>query len=81
MPVELESGRLQLTDDEIHLYATAAILLADVQREPCMLHEPMTPEQFAKLYLAHCVVVNDSEFLDEITTVAEAELALRKRPH
>jgi len=41
----------------------------------------MMPEQFAKLYLAHCVVVNDGEFLDEITAIAEAELAQRKRPH
>ena len=81
MPVELESGRLQLTDDEMLLYTRAATLLADVQREPCLLHEPMMREQFAKLYMAHCVVVDDSEFLDEITVIAAAELARRKCPH
>lgn len=81
MPVELESGRLQLTDEEMLLYAPAAALLADVQREPCPLHEPMMREQFAKLYLANCVVVDDCNFLDEITEIAVAELARRKLPN
>lgn len=81
MPIQLESGRLQLTDEEIALYALAAVRLAKVAKEHISLHEPMTLEQFLSLYFAHCVVNDDEEFMDEIIAVIESEIAKRKRPH
>ena len=81
MPIDLESGRLQLTDDEIDLYKPAAALVAETCREYFPLHEPMTRTQFVKLFLAHCVVIGDTQLLDDVTAVAEAELARRKHKH
>ena len=81
MPIELESGRLQLTDDEIFLYAPAAALIAQTDREYLPLHEPMTQTQFVKLCLAYCVVVGDTQILDDVMAVAEAEIARRRYKH
>ena len=80
-PIELESGYMQLTDDEIRLFASAAALLAKARREHIILHEPMMRDRFVMLYLAHCVVTDDMEFLDEITAVIEEELVRRRYPH
>ena len=81
MPIDLESGRLQLTDAEIRLYASAAALLAKIHSEPFSLSQPMRRNDFAMLVLAHGVVTGDEELLDQIAAVAEDELARRKTPH
>ena len=80
-PVELESGRLQLTDDEIALYTPAAALVAKARHEHISLREPITLEQFVMLYLAHGIVTDDEEFMEEVMAVIESEMAKRKRSH
>ena len=52
MPIELESGNLQLTDEEIALYRSAAALVAKTLKEHISLHEPITPSQFTLLLSA-----------------------------
>ena len=81
MPIELESGNLQLTDEEIALYRSAAALVAKTLKEHISLHEPITPSQFTLLFMAHCVVSGDEELMNDIIAVVESEIAKRKRPH
>lgn len=81
MPIELESGNLQLTDDEIVLYLPAAAHVAKVLKERISLHNPITRTQFTMLYMAHGVVTGDEELMDSIIAVIESEIGKRKRPH
>ena len=81
MPIELESGNLQLTSEEVVLYRPAAALVAKALKESISLHKPITRLQFAMLILAHSVVTGDDEMLNNIAAVAESEIAKRKRPH
>ena len=81
MPIELESGNLQLTDEEISLYLPAAALVAKALHEHISLHKPITRIQVTMLYIAHCVVTGDDELISDIMAVAESEIAKRKRPH
>jgi hypothetical protein len=53
MPIELESGNLQLTEEEISLYLPATALLVKVLNEHISLHTPMTRNQFTSLFIAH----------------------------
>ncbi len=80
-PIQLESGRMQLTDDEISLYAPAAAVIAETFCEYLPLHEPMPLMQFVMLFLAHCALSGDTQVLDDVIAVAEAELARRKNQH
>ena len=81
MPIELESGNLQLTDEEISLYLPAAALVAKALNEHISLHTPMTRNQFTALFIAHGIVTGDEEMIENITAVMNAEIAKRKRPH
>ena len=81
MPIELESGNLQLTDDEIALYQPAAALIAKALNEHISLHTPITRSQFTSLFIAHVIVTGDEEMIENITAVMNAEIAKRKRPH
>ena len=81
MPIELESGNLQLTDEEIVLYSPAAALVARAIREHLSLHAPMTRTQFTILYFAHGVVTGDEKLMLDIVAVVESEIEKRKRPH
>jgi len=81
MPIELESGNLQLTDEEISLYLPAAALVAKALNEHILLHTPMTRSQFTSLFIAHSIVTGDQEMIENITAVMNAEIAKRKRPH
>jgi hypothetical protein len=81
MPIELESGGLQLTEEEIALYQPAAALVARSIGERIALHLPMTRSQFAVLFFAHAVVIGDEELMLDITAVIEAEIERRRRPH
>ena len=81
MPIELESGNLQLTDDEIVLYSPAAALIGRVLKEDICLHTPMTRAQFTILYFAHGVVTGDEKLMLDIVAVIESEIDQRNRPH
>jgi hypothetical protein len=81
MPIELESGNLQLTDEEISLYLPAAVLVAKAFNEHISLHMPLTRSQFTTLFIAHSIVTGDEEMIENITAVVNAEIAKRKRPH
>lgn len=81
MPIELESGNLQLTEEEIALYLPAAALVAKALHERISLHRPITHTQIAMLYIAHSIVTGDEESISDIIAVAENEIAKRKRPH
>jgi len=81
MPIELESGNLQLTDEEISLYPPAAALVAKALNEHISLHKPMTRNQFTALFIAHNIVIGDKEMIENITAVMNAEISKRKRPH
>lgn len=81
MPVELESGNLQLTDEEISLYLPAAALVAKALNEHISLHAPMTRTQFTSLFISHSIVTGDEEIIENITATVYAEIAKRKRPH
>ena len=81
MPIELESGNVQLTDDEIAVYQPAAALIAKALNEHISLHAPMTRSQFTSLFIAHGIVTGDEEMIENITAVMNAEIAKRRRPH
>jgi hypothetical protein len=81
MPIELESGNLQLTEEEITLYKPAAELVARSIREYIDLRQPMTRSQFTVLYFAYAVVTSDEELMLDIVAVVEAEIEKRKRPN
>ena len=81
MPIELESGNLQLTSEEVVLYRSAAARVASALKERISLHKPITRLQFTILFLAHGVATGDEEMLNNIIAVAESEIAKRKRPH
>lgn len=81
MPIELESGNVQLTDEEIVLYAPAAVLIARALRENIPLDAPMTRTQFTVLYFAHAVVTNDEDLMLEISAIVEREVEMRRRRH
>ncbi len=81
MPIELESGNLQLTDEEITLYLPAVARASKALKERISLHEPMTRLQFAMLFMAHSVLIGDDELIDTIAAVCESEIARRKRSH
>jgi hypothetical protein len=80
MPIELESGTLQLSADEIVLYVPAAALAARVFNERIALHLPMTHSQFTTLYMTYSVVSGNRELMNDINTVVDNEIAKRKRP-
>ena len=77
----LESGNLQLIEEEIVLYRPAATLVAKALKEHIDLHKPMTRNQFTALFIAHSIVTGDEEMIENITAVMNAEIAKRKRPH
>ena len=81
MPIELESGNLQLTDEEIVLYSPAAALIERALKEHISLHTPITRTQFTVLYFAHAVVTGDEQLMLDIVAVVESEIDKRKRPH
>ena len=81
MPIELESGDMQLTGDEIALYQPAAALIAKALNEHISLHTPMTRSQFTSLFIAHGIVTGDEEMIESMTAVINAEIAKRKRPN
>ena len=80
-PIELEAERLQLTGPEQHLYAAAAALLARTYQDRLALHEPITKNQFAMLYLAYAVGVSDAAFLDHLGDVIATEQQRRRNAH
>jgi len=81
MPIELESGNLQLTDEEIALYRPAVALVAKAFRESISLDWPITRLQFTMLFFAHGVSTGDDDTINDVIAVAESEIAKRKRPH
>ena len=81
MPIELESGNVQLTEEEITLYRPAAALIARAFGENVAMHLPMTRSEFAILYFAHAVVTDDHQLMLEIVAIFEGEIEQRKRPH
>jgi hypothetical protein len=81
MPTELESGNVQLTDEEIALYLPATALVAKALNEHIALHAPMTRSQFVSLFIAHSIAIGDEDMLENIAAVAQAEIAKRKQPH
>lgn len=81
MPIKLESGNLQLTDEEIVLYRPAAALVAKAFNEHISLQQPMTRVQFTTLFIAHAILNGDDELIGSIITVLEGEIEKRKRPH
>jgi hypothetical protein len=81
MPIELESGNVKLTDDEITLYKPAAALIARAFGEQVAMHLPMSRSEFTTLYFAHAVVTDDEQLMLEIVAVIEGEIEQRKRPH
>jgi hypothetical protein len=81
MPIELGSGNVKLTDDEITLYTPAAALITRAFGEQVAMHLPMTRSQFAILYFAHAVVTDDHQLMLEIVAIFEGEIEQRKRPH
>ena len=81
MPIELESGNVQLTEDEIKLYAPAAALIARAFGEQVAMHLPMTRSEFTTLYFAHAVITDDEQLMLEIVAIIEGEIEQRKRPH
>jgi nitrogenase molybdenum-iron protein alpha/beta subunit len=81
MPIELESGHLQLTDEEIPRYRLAAALVSNAFRDSIPLHGPMTCSQFVSLHLAQSIVNGDDELMHEITAMIENEIAKRGRLH
>ena len=81
MPIELESGNVQLTGEEIVLYTPAAALIARALGEHVAMHQPMTRSQFTILHFAHAVVTGDNNLMHEIVAIVEREIEQRKRPH
>jgi hypothetical protein len=81
MPIELESGNVQLTEEEITLYRPAAALIARAFGETIAMHLPMTRSEFTTLYFAHAVVTDDEQLMLEIVAAIEGEIEQRKRPH
>ena len=81
MPLELESGNVQLTEEEIPLYTPAAALIARAFGEHVAMHQPMTRTQFTILHFAHAVVTDDKQMMLEIVAIVEHEIEQRKRPH
>jgi len=77
MPIELESGRLLLTAEEIHRYKSAVSLLQKIDTF-VQLDIPMTRENFVKLHLPHCFLIGDMELLDEVEAIAKEEMARRR---
>jgi hypothetical protein len=81
MPIELESGNVQLTGEEITLYTPAAVLIARAFGETVAMHLPMTRSQFTILHFAHAVVTDDEQLMLEIVAIVENEIEQRKRPY
>lgn len=81
MPIELESGYLQLTEEEIPRYRLAAALVSNAFKDSIPLHGPMTCSQFVSLYLAQSIVSGDDELMREITVMIESEIAKRGHLH
>lgn len=78
MPIELESGTIQLTADEIALYIPAAALAAAVFNERIALHLPITHSQLITLYMTHSVVSGNRQLMHDINTEVNKEIAKRK---
>lgn len=80
MPIELESGRLLLTAEEIHRYKPAVSLLQKIDTF-VQLDIPMTRDNFVKLHLTYCFLTGDMELLDEVEAIAKEEITRRKKHH
>ncbi len=78
MPIELEDGRVLLTDTERREYRAAAGLLTEVDGHVIDLQSPMPRGDLVDLILAYYVVLNDEEALQQIGELFEAEVARRR---
>jgi hypothetical protein len=81
MPIELETGQVQLTIDEQQMYAPAAELLSTLLGRALKLTEPMAVGDFVDLLFAKCVVERDEDTLRQMEALLGAELASRERPN
>jgi hypothetical protein len=77
MPIELESGELQLTVKEIVIYLPASELIATAFSETFPLYKPITRSQFTVLCIAHNVINGDEAMIRNTLNVLEDEIAKR----
>ena len=78
MPIELEDGRVLLTDTERQEYCAAADLLAEIDSRVIDLHSPMPRGDLVDLILAYYFVESDEEALQQIGDLFDAEVARRR---
>lgn len=80
MPIELESGLLQLTPDEQAKLRAAGALVSQELGRAVDLAQPLTLGDYADLLAARCVVEGDSATLKQIVSLVADEIARRKSP-
>lgn len=80
MPIELESGLLQLTLDEQASLRAAGALVSQELGRAVDLAQPLTLGDYADLLAARCVVEGDSHTLKQIVSLVADEIARRKSP-
>jgi hypothetical protein len=78
MPLELESGQLQLTlDEQANLQAAGALVSRELGRT-VDLARPLTLNDYADLLAAKCVVERDLDTLKQIVSLIADQIARRK---
>ena len=79
MPCFLESGRVQLSADEVDIYRVAAARLRDVCETMLDLHQPMTSDEWIVLQVADAALQGHIAVLDEVIAAVETSIQSRRR--
>jgi hypothetical protein len=78
MPIELEDGRVLLTEAERQKYRAAAVWIAEAHGRIIDLQSAMPLGDLVDLIHARYVVEDDVEALQQINCLFEAEIARRR---